>query len=99
MGRGPFLAGRQFGRLGLQQGDVKGPEVHGVEDAVAVPIRTDIGGQTRVRNSLNRDAVKGCRCGATVPSGVKCSSCLEQQAVVVEQGEVDLDLGLFNGAP
>ena len=42
--------------------------------------------------------MNGCRRGATVPSGIECGTCFGEKAVVVEQGEVDLDLGLLDGA-
>ena len=98
MGGGPLLTRRQLRRLGLQQGHVEGPEVHGVEDAIAVPIRANVGCETAVHDPLNGHAVNGCRCDAAVPSHIERCSRFSQQTVMVEQGEVDLDLGLFNGA-
>ena len=52
----------------LATSDVEGPEIHGVQDAVAVPVCTDVGCETGVGDPFNGHPVNGQTCDS--PKGI-----------------------------
>ena len=97
MRRRPLLSGCEFCRLRLKQRHIEGPEVEGVEDSVAVPVRPELGRQPGVLGAPLGQGVQFLRGCPAVPGLGQGRLRLKQQTVSVEPREFDLDLGLLDG--
>ena len=97
MGGAPLLARGQLGRFRLQERHVEGPEIEGVQHPVPVTFRPNVRRELGVGDTLGRHRMDANRGFLTVPRRLEASERLRHDAVMVEKGEVDLDLGLLHG--